>query len=256
MWVNMALADSEQTNHQLAQQAIEEYSSAIELTDRDQRLQAFARAEQLFRQLIATQLDAGQPVTAELSVNLGNSALQAEHLGYAIIAYRQALKADPRHEQARQNLQFARSAVPEMYRTDASNQFVDTLFFWNALLSVQAISLLSGLFFLLAMVCVSLSFVGKTGWWRAAALLPCLLWAVLLASQLARGLSSTRNAVIHAEDTLVYSADSENSALRLSDPLPDGTEVNVLEIRDRWTEIEVAGRTGWVHTSALTELPE
>ena len=35
------------------QQAIDTYASAMEKTDRDQRLEEFARAEQLFRQVIA-----------------------------------------------------------------------------------------------------------------------------------------------------------------------------------------------------------
>ena len=90
----------------------------METKDRHLRLEKFARAEQLFRQLIEG--DAQQPPihNVELYVNIGNAALQAERLGPAIAAYRRALALVPQQAQAQQNLAYARSLLPDWIRRE------------------------------------------------------------------------------------------------------------------------------------------
>ena len=84
---------------ELLARALEQYAHALDLADRDQRLEAFHRAEMLFARA-ATEGAA----TPELYANIGNAALQAERLGPAVLAYRRALRADPDHARALQNL--------------------------------------------------------------------------------------------------------------------------------------------------------
>lgn len=96
--------------------------------------------------------------------------------------------------------------------------------------------------------------LGRT-WPRNFALLPLLIWFVLVLSLWLTGERDSKwNAVAIAETT-VFAADSENSAPRLTKPLPSGTELGILQQRDRWVEVVLPdARTGWVLASAVDQL--
>ncbi len=232
--------------------AIEEYSAAMEAQGRDERLRRFSRAEQLFRQAIE---DPSTQAGADLFVNLGNAALQAEHVGSAIVAYRRALLLEPGHRQAKQNLRYARSMVPNGTGAEETSDLIDTLFFWQTLASREQIQLVAACFFLLAATLFSIGFAGKRSWLCSLALVPLSIWLLLLLSTAPMGQTSDE-AVVVSGDTILHAADSENSASRLSQPIPDGTEVKILQTRDRWTEIQIAGRSGWVLASSLQRVSQ
>jgi tetratricopeptide (TPR) repeat protein len=236
--------------------AIDEYLAAMETRDRPVRLERFARAEQLFRQVIEG--DAQQPAVrnADLYVNLGNAALQAEHLGPAIAAYRRALALDPQHAQARQNLDYARSLLPDWARSEDSSHLIESLFFWRTMIPRGRLLVLGAGCFLLAAVLFAVGYAGRRPLLRNSAVVPLLVWVVLSASLVFGGdKDADRNVVVVAETT-VYTADSENSAPRLDTPLPSGTELSLLEQRAQWSEIRLPDghRTGWVLSSALERL--
>ena len=113
------------------ERAIDAYTAALESSDRNQRLEEFARAEQLFRQVIEGSEQSEAIRNAELYLNLGNAALQAERLGPAIAAYRRALALAPQNAQAHQNLVYARSLLPDWVRREESFRLIDSLFFWR-----------------------------------------------------------------------------------------------------------------------------
>jgi tetratricopeptide (TPR) repeat protein len=98
-------------------QAVAAYEKAMEANGRDIRISQFSRAEQLFRQVIESKASAQRP-SADLYVNLGNAALQAEHFGVALAAFRQALELAPNHQRAAQNLNYARSVLPDWSQPD------------------------------------------------------------------------------------------------------------------------------------------
>ncbi len=235
-------------------QGLSEYSTAMEASDRDLRLQAFARAEQLFNQAVDEQFEATGAVSTELLVNQGNAALQSEHIGPAIVAYRRALLQQPNHQRARQNLQFARGLLPESMRIDPTTQLVDTLFFWKSLMSRAGLTLLASCCFFLAASSLAVGYVVGLNWLRLIAVGLGLVWSVLMVSVWWDPNDPNHEGVVVVDDAYLYSADSVNSQLRLNDPLPDGTEVSIVESRDRWLEIEVVGRTGWIHASAIERL--
>ena len=96
--------DLEATLHE----AVSGYAEALDTEDRDRRLEKFRRVERLFTAVV-DRADAN----ADLYANLGNAALQAEHLGAAVLAYRRALLVDPDHSRARQNLEHVRGLAPD-----------------------------------------------------------------------------------------------------------------------------------------------
>ncbi|MHB8973082.1 MAG: tetratricopeptide repeat protein [Pirellulaceae bacterium] len=237
------------------ERAIEAYSTALETTDRNQRLEEFARAEQLFRQVIEGSAQLAPLHNAELYVNLGNAALQAEHLGPAIAAYRRALALAPQNAQARQNLAYARSLVPDWVRREETTRLIDSLFFWRATISRGQSLVLGAVCFLIAAIVFATGYARRQPLLRNSAFLPLLIWLVLNTSLLmSRDDDVDQNVVVLAETT-VYTADSENSAPRLAKPLPSGAELSLLEQRERWSEIRLPdARTGWVLTSTLDQL--
>ena len=241
--------------HSQVEQAIDAYTRAMEKTDRDQRLQEFARAEQLFRQVIEGDGTSAPLHNAELYVNLGNAALQADRLGPAIAAYRRALELDPQNARARQNLTYARSLLPDWAQREESLRLVDSLLFWRTMLSRGQILVLGAASFLLAALLAAVGIARRQVYVRNLAILPLLAWLLLSVSLRANDDGDAqRNAVLIAEAN-VYTADSENSAPRLAKPLPSGVEVALLQQRERWAEVRLPdGRTGWVLSSTLDRL--
>jgi tetratricopeptide (TPR) repeat protein len=237
------------------QSAIEAYEAAMETVSRSERLELFARSEQLFRQVVEGDDTHPPRRNAALYVNLGNAALQAERIGPAIAAYRRALLLDPQHAQARQNLAYARSLVPDWIRYDQPDRLIDSLFFWRAMAPRGTLTLLSACCLLAAALLWGVGLVRRQPLLRNFSAVPLLLWCVLeISLLLSPDNGSQPNAVVRVETT-VYTADSENAAPRLSRPLPNGAEVVLLIERDQWSEIRLPdGRTGWVFASALEPL--
>jgi len=238
----------------LVSRAIQQYSAAMEAKGRDERIRGFALAEQLFRQLIEEQVE-DEP-SAALNINLGNAALQAEHVGSAILAYRRALAIDPSNSQAQQNLVYARMAVPEIFRLESTSGLIDTLFFWHAVYSRSQITGFASICFLVAAVMFASGLIWRQPLARNLALVPVIGWAICLFSVFLSGdLGSQDAAVVIVNELVLRSADSENSPPRLSEALTGGVEVRILRQRDRWTEIELlGGRSGWVLNSGFERL--
>lgn len=249
-----ASAPLKQDAEQHVEQAIAQYAVAMEATVRDERLLQFSRAEQLFRQAIDALLAKNEEPSADLWANLGNAALQAEHIGIAIMAYRNALAIAPNHDRANQNLAFARGLVPSWAQTQDESGLVDTLFFWTQLYSRTQIVVTAAACFLATALLLSASIATSRVLFRNLAIVPLCVWALLLLSIVLTGQSNGTQAVIRVAEETLYSADSENSSPRITDPLPDGTEVEIIQTRERWTEVRFSGRSGWLHTAALAQL--
>lgn len=234
------------------QRAVEQYALAMECENRAERLSRFADAEQLFQQIIVGDEEHRPVANAALYVNLGNAALQAEHVGQAIVAYRRALNLAPQHPQARQNLAYARSLLPDWARFDNTHSLVDSLFFWRGLLTSGQIRMAGAFCFLLAAALVAWGIARKAPLGRNLALLPLVAWIVISISLLLSADPSELHQAVVVTEATVYTADSENSPPRLAKPLPDGAELKLLQQRDRWSELQLPdGRTGWVLSSAL-----
>ena len=237
--------------------AIDQYTAAIETKDRNQRLETFERAAQLFRQVIDGDAEHPPVLNAELYVNLGNAALQAEQIGPAIAAYRRALALDPANAQARQNLAYARSLLPDWIRHEDTSRLIDTLFFWRTMFSRDQVFLFAAFCFLAAAILLGISSAKNQPVLRNLAIIPLLAWIIAGGSLWLDYKTAVHYDVVVIHETRVYTADSENSSPRLSRPLPSGAELELLQQRDRWSEVHIPGaHTGWVLTSAIEQVVE
>jgi tetratricopeptide (TPR) repeat protein len=241
------------------QEAIAEYRSALECTDRDERLQRFSRSEVLFAQVLYGGSDSGQDsqtgrYNAELFTNMGNAALGAERLGPAVIAFRQALALDPDHSRAQQNLEYARSLLPQWVPRPESTGLLDTFFSFATRLSRAERQLLAAAFFLGGAILLGVGIRWRRPVVRNLAFLPLAIWLCLLvalAIEARRG--NGREAVVTVDEVVARSADSANSPARFRQPLPGGTEVQIAERREDWWRVRLAdGRDAWLPKSSLT----
>lgn len=230
------------------QQALTAYTQAQDTADRDQRLAGFQRAERLFQRLVG-EVDGN----AELYANLGTSALQAEHLGAAVLAFRRALQFDPSHPRALQNLQHARTLLPAWVPRPTQEGVLDTFFFWHHALSAQERRAIAALAFLLAALGVAATIRWKSTLARNLSVFPVLVWLGVVVSLLIQSdAAAMRQGVVVAEEVIARAADSSNSPSRFAQALPGGTEVEILERRQRWVKIGLSnGRNAWVRDSAL-----
>lgn len=229
-------------------EALNGYASAQAMVEREGRLAGFAQAERLFRRVIEE--EGGTP---DLYANLGTSALQAEHLGEAILAFRRALALAPNHERAKQNLHHARTLLPSWVPRPLEQGKFSSFFFWRQSLSQVQIGAVAALAFLLASVGVAVSLRWRMAFARHLALLPALVWGGLMLSLVVGdGEAGVRQGVLVMEETVARAADSLNAPSPFAQPLPGGTEVEILERRQEWVKIGLAnGRNAWIRDTAL-----
>lgn len=231
-------------------QALSEYARALEESDRDARLAQFARAEYGFATVVA----AGA-WNASLLTNLGNAALQAEHVGQAVLAYQRALRLDPDSATARQNLAHIRSLLPAWVPRPSASEGLEALFFYRRVPATVRAHFAAGSF-VFAALCLAISVRRREGAWRGLAIVGAFSWTLLLASIFFDGGSELASAaVVTTDETLARSADSRLAALALPEPLPAGAEVEILEDRAEWTRIRLHnGRDVWVLGSSVTRV--
>lgn len=235
--VASAAAGAQEPAPPALQQAIDSYRSAQQTADRAARVAAFRRAQHLF-EAAARQ---ARP-TADLQANIGTAALQAENLGAAVLALRRAQALEPSHVRARTNLEQARSlldpAIPRPRDVPGSG-LPEQLSRLPALAPAAAWAL-AGL-------------LGGLALWRrsralgvAAATLLLVAGALRILPELVAAGPGAADAVLMTE-ARAYAADSLHAPLRYAQPLPPGTEVEIVERRGQWLRIRLADATeAWI----------
>ena len=219
------------------------YQQAMTVTDASARKAAFTRAAASLGD--AARAAPGEP---ELLADWGNAALGAGDVGTATLAYRRALVIDGGNVRARRNLAWLRGRQSDALRPTAGGA-ADALFFFQDWPRPRR--LLVGA---LAFAIVVLLLVPWTGTRRRGlamlALLPAAVWIAMLASVVLEE-RHTDDAVV-MDAVVMRAADSAGAPAALTQPLPRGTEVIVLERRDAWTKIRIAsGTPGWVPGGAV-----
>jgi tetratricopeptide (TPR) repeat protein len=231
-------------------EAIDTYTRGLNTEHRDPRIEEFRRAQRLFASVaIGTR-------NAALYTNLGNAALQAEDLGSSILAYRRALRVAPGHARALQNLDHARSLLPDWVPRPGPEGVLDSLFFWQRSVPLDLRALLAALCFAVAALLVAAAIRFRQSALRNAAILPLLGWGGLLASVLSDPSRVAQlEAVVTVPEVVARAADSSLAPSAFPQPLPGGVEVRILEQRPPWVRIRLAnGRDAWLPGSSLASV--
>lgn len=249
--LSLALPVALSADSPLLERAVETYAGAQEIPDRDERVAAFRSAERIFSKLAEEGYQ-----SADLYVNMGNAALQAERLGAAVLAYRRALLLDPDHPRALRNLEYVRGLLPEWLPRPEPAGLLDSFFSWHASLTRAERAAAAALCFFLACALAAMGIRFRLGPLRNLALVPGLAWLALGLSLLFDpALDASREGVVSAEEVMLRVADSHLSAPALPRPLPAGAELWVLERRPSWLRVRLAsGRVAWLPADAVTTL--
>ena len=222
------------------------YQQAMTLGDASARKAAFARAESALGEAARA-----QPDHPELLADWGNAALGAGDVGTATLAFRRALAVDAENARARRNLAWLRSKQADMFRPTGSSA-TDTLFFFHTW--PRSRRLLVGAVAFAIAVLLLVPWGGRrrrslTG----LSVLPAVAWLALLVSLIVED-RHTDDAVV-MDAVVLRAADSAGAPSALSQPLPRGAEVTLLERRDAWTKVRlVNGTTGWVPAGAVERI--
>jgi tetratricopeptide (TPR) repeat protein len=226
------------------EQALAAYREAQATSAQADRPAAFARAERLFSAAAA------DGASADLWTNVGTAALQAQHLGTAILAYRRALALDPDHRHAQQNLVHARTLLPAWVPRPENGGFLDSLLAWQHAMSPAERRGAAALAFLAGAAMLGAALAGGSTALRVFSIVPWIAWALLLASGVAD--AGAKSGVIAGADAVARAADSRNAPARFAEALPAGTEVTIAETRAEWSRIVLAdGRDAWVATASV-----
>ncbi len=239
---------------QRLEEAVAAYTRAQNQTQRERRVATFARAQQLFSGVA----EALPGPSADLYANLGNAALQSQQLGPAVLAYQRALRVDPMHTRARRNLAYARAQLPAWVPRASAASAADSFFFWHRSLSRPDRIGFGAACFAVACGGLAASLRWRKSWVRSLALLPAAGWLMMMGSLAAESSSGEGEAaVVVVGEAILRTSDSALAPRALPDPLPEGTEVSILEVRSLrdqsgWARIRLANsREAWLHTSAL-----
>ncbi len=247
------------TPREVLDEAVRDYHSALDCTDREKRLATFRRAELLFERLAEGAETTGSQSlehaieNADLYVNLGNAALGAERLGPAVLAYRRALLLDPDHHRARQNLAHARTLLADWVPRPEEDGWFDTFFASSRRLSPDELRISAAAAFLLTAGLLGGSIRWRQATLRNLAIAAACVWLSLIALMLfGSRLGTAQPAVVIVPEVVARSADSSGAPARFPQPLPGGTELEVIETRDTWSRVRLYdGRDAWLPASAL-----
>lgn len=224
------------------------YQQAMTLTDASARKAAFARAA-------AALGDAARGATdrPELLTDWGNAALGAGDVATATLAYRRALAVDGGNARARRNLAWLRSKQPDLMRPSEASA-TDTLFFFHHWPRPRRL-LVGAAAFAIAVLCL-VPWAGRrrralTG----AAVIPFAIWVAMTLSLVLEDRRSDDAVVM--DGVVLRAADSAGAPAALTQPLPRGAEVRLVERRDSWTKVQLAnGTAGWVPDGAVQRISQ
>lgn len=189
-----------------------------------------------------------------LYYNLGNSYMRIRDVGEAIYWYRMAERLIPQDTRLRANLRYARSQTRTQFPAPASSELWRTLFFFHYLIPFSTRLWIFLAFWNLFWILMAVRLYKKSigGAWLAAPLVAgCLIFGLSAAADVGRD-RMKREAVLVQSDVVARKGDAATYEPVFSEPLGSGVEVEVLQIRDRYTEVRfTSGVAGWVPSSAL-----
>jgi len=223
------------------------YQEAMQLTgNATARKAAFMRAVAGFGEAVRA-----MPDHPELLTDWGNAALGAGDVATATLAYRRALAIDGGNPRARHNLAWLRGHTDNAFRPPAGGA-TDTLLFFHTWPRARKLLVGSAAFAIAILLLVPWSGRRRRGF-TGLALLPLAVWVAMIASVVFEERHPDDAVVM--DDVVLRAADSAGAPAALSQPLPRGAEVTVLERRDAWTKVRLAGgMAGWVPAGAVERI--
>ena len=198
-------------------------------------------------------------VSADLYYNLGNSYYKLNKVAPAIYYFEKALKINPNHTDAANNLKFANRMIideieelPKTFFQKIAENITYKLSFETWAIVAIVASFLAAILFLLY-------YFSKTTKTKLVFFNLSILVSILFAFSIFFAFSAynfhkkNRNAIIFEPKVEINNAPSLNSEVLFE--LHEGTKVKILDDLQGWKKIKLAdGKIGWITSSAVKEI--
>ena len=191
--------------------------------------------------------------SADLYYNIGNTYFKMDDLAHAILYYEKALKVNPSHADAANNLDIVRQSTLD--RVDSVPEFILVSWFRNlgqglsadawAWITV-ALLLIAGILFTLFRNSASKA-LSKASFIVACVVVALAIGTFVFSLLQKRALTRQDGAIITAPVCSVKSSPAESGNTVFV--LHEGTKVRLLDEVGDWSKVEIAdGRQGWAQT--------
>lgn len=212
----------------------------------------FDEAVHAYRSVLGAGLE-----SADVYYNLGNAFFKADSLGRAILNWERALVLDPGHDDARSNLDLARTLTQDAVEPLPVFWPVRAWRWWIRWLPRPVLLGLVGMAWVMLWAGVTIRVLARRGAARRAAWVVAVVGAglvvVLLPPLAARefGVGAVERGVILAGTVPVRSAPTSDENLVLFE-IHEGTRVRIDQRTDAWAEVVLDdGKVGWVETGVF-----
>jgi hypothetical protein len=205
---------------------------------------------------IYEQLGAQKPANADVYYNLGNTYYRLNKIGLATLNYERALRIDPNHTLAKDNLLLTRK------RMTTEIKYAEDIFFikwWTELTSPHTATPWAVFAFLCFVLMVSLFLLKLLGGDKVKlpVQLPYIVgfvWLLMLVPAFASAakVKNSGRAVVMVNDSPLNPTEQKGKPLS---QLPEGTTVVIKQIKGDQAEVVIPdGRTGWLQLSVVTQI--
>ncbi len=183
----------------------------------------------------------------ELLYNLGTACLFAGRDGEALYYLRRAEKLAPRDEEIQNNLRVAQARAQDDVQEDKQTKFVQALLYFHTKTTFNEALLVFVLFYGLSMLLLHLRLLRPGRWFLRLAVLLIILCLGMGYSIVTRAWNYdevTKGVILPPEVDVFSQRTSQRFALFFK--LHGATEVDVVDVKDGWVQIEVDGKKGFV----------
>lgn len=202
------------------------------------------------------QLSKTAPRNAEVYYNLGNTYYRLNDIGHSVLNYEKALKYNPDHKKASDNLYLAKSRISNRI------QEVPVIFFirwWRSITKsnlANTYAIIAAGLFILLIVYYSLKRLDKINidlptQLSAGILIVSIVFIILGIVSANRVVADNKAVVMQGDAPFTLQPGSSTS----QSLIPEGTTVKVTNEDGSWTEVILPdGRTGWMSRSVLSKI--
>jgi len=186
----------------------------------------------------------------KLYYNIANVYFRKGELGRAILNYRRAARLIPADSNLRENLDYARSLRLDKIEVKSEKRLLETLFFWHYTWPTKVRFLLFVLFFDLAWLLLIIARLapGSPGLRVGTAVCVILCAAMIVSASIGSArIALVKEGVVTAAEVVARKGDGESYQPSFTDPLHEGTEFTLMELRGGWSHIRLLdGRDCWI----------
>lgn len=190
-------------------------------------------------------------VSADLYYNIANCYYKLADIPHAVLYYERALKLNPHHADAANNLAIAQASVQD--RIDSVPRFILAQWMENLKYSMSSDGwawLTVGLFALVVLLLTGFRQLGSVSARKASFVLACVLFVLTLCtfslslSQRADALSDKGAVVMSPVSSVKSSPGTSGTSLFI---IHEGTVLDVKDVVGDWYRVTIAdGREGWI----------